>query len=164
MSCWRKFFILFIAFLVICVLAFFLVREQKKEWARGHEYIRQTFSGIEFEGRIDTIHEVQQLPGALVHGIACLELDSTSVDTYYIYDRLAALKIENGVAAVPIGFLGYELNKQDYSVIVNSKYLKVNRGGNRKIIFTDSLGNQDERGLLLRSAGIREEHLQLCFN
>lgn len=164
MGCVKKLFILFVVFAIICIIGYFFFKITQEEWDQRREYVRLLYKDLEFQGEILDIHGVTKtdFPNSRVYGIACLKIDTTGIQNFYIFDRHAALKIEGNIAAVPIGYIGYEL-RAETSILLNARYLKVNIGGNRKMIFIDDSGNSHEQQLLMRSQGIREEHLQICF-
>ena len=120
------------------------------------ELFESTYSGIEFEGNILSVHKVMAYKSK--PWIVCVELTKSNVEQFYRYDsdEELSLKIENGIASLP--FENYE---DSYDIQRFTK-IQVNNGGNRMVIFSNEDGEELQLPLTYKS-DVGKWDLEICF-
>lgn len=114
--------VLVVAFMVVAVV--FLTKRTNKGWADSGK----RFENIYFEGNVISVYDK---PGQ--GAIMCVRVDSASTDYFFHYDRFGALKIESGIATLPLGLL------DKYSAVdtfrLNATRVIVNRDTSGQMLF-----------------------------
>lgn len=121
--------VLVVAFMVVAVV--FLTKRTNKGWADSGK----RFENIYFEGDVISIYDK---PGQ--GAIMCVRVDSASTDYFFHYDPYGALKIESGIATLPLGLL--DENSSEDSLLLESTRVIVNRDTSGLMLFirgTDTL-------------------------
>jgi len=117
--------ILVIACLICGVL--FAYRWHKHS-SREYDEVLDQYRNIYFEGKV--VSSFTKKGSCLLY----VKIDSTNTDRHYSYSRgNAALRIEDGIATLPIGLID-KYNRED-SMKVNADYVIVNKDSNSVIDF-----------------------------
>lgn len=97
-------------------------RHRKAETASA-----KLFENVFFEGEVVSVYEKRG------NCIMCVRLDSASTDHFFHFDHYGALKIENGIATLPLGQL--DKNNSEDMFLWNASYVIVNKDTSRQILF-----------------------------
>lgn len=95
----------------------------------GHDYDESLkhCEGVYFEGEV---FSAQTKRGV---GVLCVKIDSANVDSFYFYNRQAALIIKSGVATFPLGLI--DKNDSNDLFRYNSQYVIVNKDKSGQMLF-----------------------------
>src|SRR5690554_7615247 len=153
---------LIFAAVIIISLFFILVIFRYKYIQREIKQIaihkQEIYGDIEFSGKVDSIIEIRR--GGRTYGLMCVDLDYSSVDSFYNYDKYTTLKIKNNKVVLPIGFIGSYSDKS-IEFILKATYVKVNMNQNQQYIFynrNDSL----VRRWYYENNNLKEEDMSKC--
>ena len=111
--------------------AVFITKRSNKRKAESEK----RFENIYFEGEVISVYNK--------HGkgtVMCVRVDSASTDYFFHYDPYGALKIESGIATLPLGLL--DENSAEDSLLLESTRVIVNRDTSGLMLFirgTDTL-------------------------
>lgn len=106
-----------------------------KRTNRGWADSEKRFENIYFEGEVISAYNK---PGK--GAVMCVRVDSASTDYFFHYDPYGALKIESGIATLPLGLL--DENSAEDSLRLESTRVIVNRDTSGLMLFirgTDTL-------------------------
>jgi hypothetical protein len=120
--------------------------------AKEHKIRLETIGKLQFRGKV--INSKVYKYGTKNCYIICVKIDSANVKDFYIYNGLDCLKIKNGIATLPAGYLNHTLGVVD-SVAVNIN----NNGG---IMFHYKGNVRDERPLAFDPTGVSESDMNAC--
>lgn len=132
----RRNIIMFIIVLTICVITgiISIVQEGKYRSENRIARLEEKLGNIYFQGKV--ISSFTKYKEVLL----CILIDTTNTPYYYTYARDLALRIENGIAVMPIGMLDTFDTKSVFKN--NAEYVIVNKDKNSEINFiikTDTL-------------------------
>lgn len=111
--------------------AVFMTKRSNKRQAESEK----RFENIYFEGEVVSAYDK---PGK--GAVMCVQVDSASTDYFFHYDPYGALKIESGIATLPLGLL--DENSAEDSLCLNASRVIVNRDTSGLMLFirgTDTL-------------------------
>lgn len=117
-------FTIFVIAQIICmiILGFKASKYQREKRIANFE---EKVGDIYFQGKvISSFTKYKEI-------LLCILLDSTNTHSYYTYARNLALKIENGIAVLPIGIL--DTNDAESLFKYNAEYVIVNKDKNSEI-------------------------------
>lgn len=114
--------VLVVAFMVVAVV--FLTKRTNKGWADSGK----RFENIYFEGEVISVYDK---PGQ--GAIMCVRVDSAYTDYFFHYDRFGALKIESGIATLPLGLLDKYSAEDTFRL--NATRVIVNRDTSGQMLF-----------------------------
>ncbi len=143
-------------------LAFYFIvgRVFLNSYASSQKHIKQLdkvfeqeYSSVVFEGRILSVQTVYHFREV---SILCIEIDHSNTSDFYRFDEYMGLRIENGVAVVPMGSSHSSENLRKYS------YVKVNENHNKKVILSDNKGKSDTLLLDYCHEGMDESNMSIC--
>lgn len=98
-------------------------------------HTEKVYGNIEFSGKVDSIIKIRR--GGRTYGLMCIELDYSNVESFYRFDKYTTLKIKNNKAVLPTGFIGeHPTARNDF--LFKTKYINVNKDGNKKYVFYTS--------------------------
>jgi hypothetical protein len=147
----KIFFIMAIgaAFLVCMIVSqYFNVQRKAKE----HKIRLETIGKLQFRGKV--VNSKVYKYGTKNCYIICVKLDSANVKDFYIYNDLDCLKIKNGIATLPAGYLNHTLG------VVDSVAVNINNSG--QIMYHYKGNVRDERPLAFDPTGVSESDLNTC--
>jgi hypothetical protein len=150
--------ILVFIILVFCVFLFIGFHNVKKESNR-REYIKDNFQGINFSGHIDRVQSINRW--GREYGLICLIIDYSSVDSFYLFNKYACLKIDNNIATLPIGFIGNKSGRKT-EFILRANYVKVNLELDGNTCFYDASGDVMCMESFFQSNNLIESDMRLC--
>ena len=147
----KIFFIMAIgaAFMVSVIVSQYLNLQRK---AKEHKIRQQTIGKLHFSGKV--INSKVYKYGTKNCYIICVKLDSGNMKDFYISNDLDFLKIKNGIATMPAGYLNHTLG------VVDSVEVNINNSG--KIIFHYKANVADVRQLAFDPAGVPEDVMNTC--
>jgi len=151
------------AIIGVCVVFLFLVgtaivseKSRKTDVMAYETLLGEVYSKIQFKGKIIKVHEIRRW--GRTYGMMCVKLDYTNTDSFYRLEKVSCLKIEKGIATIPVGFINSLPPNQSPFV-----YIEANINNNGKMIFIDSVGNRTERDLDYPSSNIMDERdMNIC--
>ncbi|MCR4828831.1 MAG: hypothetical protein K5864_05140 [Bacteroidales bacterium] len=150
----RFLFIFFTAYFSLAIIGFILtVRSSIKEIKQRANQIETLYGDISFSGEVIDYHPIKHSidpPGAIM----CIKIDSSTVDSFYHYDRYTALKIDNGIATLPLGQYDVE-----YKEVV---YVHINEAGSHKMLFIIDENDTITEDLYYTSSYMYERDLKIC--
>lgn len=98
-----------------------------KKGMHDYDESMKHFEEVYFEG---AVFSAQTKRGV---GVLCVKIDSTNVDSFYFYNRQAALIIKSGVATFPLGII--DKNDSNDLFRYNSQYVIVNKDKSGQMLF-----------------------------
>src|SRR5690554_4678329 len=140
------------------VMVIFAYKNTQNKIKKIAIHTEEVYGDIEFSGKVDSIIEIRR--GGRTYGLMCIDLDYSSVDSFYKYDKYTTLKIKNNKAVLPIGFIGSYSDKS-IEFILKATYVKVNMNQNQQYIFynrNDSL----IRRWYYENNNLKEEDMSKC--
>lgn len=144
--------------LFLLMVCFFLKRESDKR-EKYYNVIENTYNEIEFKGEVLSIQRIHR--GGRTYGLACIKLDSTSTMSFYRYDKMSCLKIENNIATFPVGFLG-DGDTKISSFILQSVYVNLNMEEKGKVLFYNKENEFISLDLYFGNNNLRESDMNIC--
>lgn len=153
-----KILLIFALLLWIAFVATQLIIVSPNENMRRKENLKK-YNKIQFKGKVVKIESIKR--GGRTYGIMCVKLDYSSVQKFYSFDEFHCLKIENGIATLPIGALGNEANERVKGAR-NSVYIEVNLQENGKMYFYDKNGKIMIEDLYYRNNNLKEKDMDIC--
>jgi hypothetical protein len=119
----------------------------------GNQKIRLAQIGkLQFKGKV--INSKVYKYGGKNYYLVCVKLDSANVQAFYIYNDLDCLRIKNGIATLPAGYLNHTLG------IVDSVAVNINNSG--KIVFHYKDNARDVFPLGFNPMGLSESDMNTC--
>ena len=148
--------VVLVAILIVpCLLFYMMLRHDKRECCESDKAFDLLVKTIYFEG------DVLSAPVYNNSTLLCIKLDTTSVDSFYHFNRGGwALFIRNGVAVMPIGMI----DKYDSADLfkTTAQRVVVNKDHNKKTLFIR--GNDTlPQDLDLWPAKLEEVHLLMAW-
>ena len=139
-------FVLVITTIFISFIIFENIRDQKMD----KDQIA-LIGNIEFKGKVIKSNIINRYGKA--YYTMCIQLDSTNIDNFYVFNDLCALKIKNNIATMPGGLF-------DKTLI--PEYVEVNLKKDLKVKIYYKNGENEEYSLGMGSGGLLESDLNLC--
>ncbi|MBT0813072.1 hypothetical protein KIH41_17420 [Litoribacter ruber] len=146
--------------LLIIIGVFFIYKVSKNSIGNKHQHMMEMYGSIEFSGSIIKIHEISRW--GRIYAIACIDLDDSNIDNFYHFDKNSAFKLKNGIATLPLGFIG-DSNDELVTHILKSSYVEVNVKNSGEIRFFDQNGVVKSTELWFRSNNLIESDLNRCY-
>jgi hypothetical protein len=149
--------IIVIIYLFIVVLMY---KNNKQEIAKYKQHTEEVYGNIQYKGKVLGVYKIKRW--GRTYGIMCIKLDYANIDSFYKFNKMSCLKIENEIATIPTGSLSDEDDKR-VKAILNATYVEVNINNSKQMVFIDSIGNMYSRDYLYyRSSNLIESDLELC--
>lgn len=155
----RFLFIFFAACFSLAIIGFILtLRSSIKEIKQHANQMETLYGDISFSGEVVGFHCIRygiDPPGCIM----CIKIDSSTVDSFYHYDRYTALKIDNGIATLPLGL--YDENT-DFALLKEVVYVHINEAGSHKMLFIIDENDTITKDLYYTSSYMYEKDLKIC--
>lgn len=117
-----------------------------------HKTRLAAFSKLQFKGKVIGSKTYRYFNKN--YYVVCVKLDSTSVNSLYIFNNLDGIRIRNGIATFAAGYLNPVLG------VVDS--VSVNMNNNGKVEFYYKVHAREEHPLGFDQMGVKESDLNGC--
>ena len=153
---WVTIVLFFLTFVIVAPV--WTIKDTIKSKSHHTNQIETMYGEISFSGRVVNFHYIKH-PGMPEAAIMCVKLDSCNVNSFYHFDKYTALKIENGIATLPIG----TCSKSDRGALFEKVvYVNVNESESHKMIFVNGEKDTIEKSLYYTSSDLKENDMKIC--
>ena len=152
--------------IIIVIFAFFvtttpvwMLKSATRDRSMHANQIEALFGNISFSGKVVGFHCVKHSGMPLCTAILCIQIDSSNVDSFYQFDKYTALKIEKGMATLPIGLFDKTTEDTLYKNVIR---VNINELRSHKMLFITAGNDTIVDSLYYTSVGLKEYDLGIC--
>lgn len=110
-----------------CLISLLFIRDMQRDKQESQKELAALEQTVYFEGTVTAAPVYKNTT------LLCVKIDTSSVDSFYHFSRHCAVKVQDGVAVLPIGLI--DRNDSSYVFKCHAKRLVVNKGFDRKTLF-----------------------------
>lgn len=135
-----------------CILSILIRVKEIKDSDAKEIFLNKTLGNIHFKGKVIKFSLISRYSKR--YSLACVKLDYTNIDSFYLFKNDYCLVIKNGIATVSGGFFPSDGRVLDY--------VEVNMNSNTKEIFHYKDGSTLESTYLIGCGGLIETDMNIC--